>query len=315
MTSRSDSLLSAQDGPIVNGNRLQDRVQPFTLPILRFKDTPEPADCGSGVLVKIGAIPFILTAGHCVQNEDGFDSIVLGVRNRPHRYEFMPVRSNFVCHSRVDFGYYEISKETASYIEAGNRSFLNELSLEVLPVPGHEASRDFLVLGGYPLQLMQNFGDGTGARLLVYSTTMSNGKHAPPSNLKPAAQSERREIHVWIPQQGNVDTLARSPTPTTLCRFPGASGGGWWNTHMTGSDWKPVDVKLIGTHVGSGSEFESADGLRHRFSRVSLIGNHLSLIGRDYPHLMEHIRTTWPNILGYEVDFDCLIEPEETSSQ
>ncbi|MGR0064266.1 hypothetical protein [Bordetella bronchiseptica] len=230
-----------------------------------------------------------------------FESVVLGVREYRHRFLFNPVRSGYVCSGGRDFGYYEVGQDTASSIEAGNRVFLSERSIEVLSQPETPTSRSFLALSGYPLQMMLNLDGGTGATLLVYSTTMAGGEHAPPSNLAPAALGAHLEIHVWIPQQGNVDTLVNDPTPATLCTFRGASGGGWWSTHMNHSTWKSTDVKLIGTHVGSGQEMKTQDGLRHRFSRVSLVGNHLALIARDYPGLHNHIYATWPNVEHYNV--------------
>ncbi|WP_133118119.1 hypothetical protein [Burkholderia ubonensis] len=296
----SNNLIYAQDGPIAHGPELQGRLQPFTVPFFRFKNAPEPEDCGSGVLVKIGGFFFVLTAGHCVSGT--FASIALGVRDYPHRFKFEPLRSGYICSGGRDFGYYEVSKDTVSSIEAGNRIFLSERSIEVLSASEHEAKRDFLALAGYPLQLMQNPGGGTGAALLVYSTTMAGGEHAPASNLTLAVRGAHLEIHVWIPQQDNVHTLANDPTPVTLCTFRGASGGGWWSTHMNRPAWKSTDVKLIGTHVGSGNEIETQDGLRHRFSRVSLVGNHLALIARDYPALRNHINTTWPTVEQYGVD-------------
>ncbi|WP_175189235.1 hypothetical protein [Achromobacter dolens] len=186
-----------------------------------------------------------------------FESIALGVREYRHRFLFDPIRSGYVCSGGRDFGYYEVKKDAASSIEAGNRIFLSERSIEVLSPSAIDASRDFLALAGYPLQLMLNHDGGTGVKLLVYSTTMAGDEHAPASSLAPALCGAHLEIHVWIPQQGNVDTLADDPTPATLCTFRGASGGGWWSTHLKRPAWKSTDMKLIGTHVGSSKEMET----------------------------------------------------------
>ncbi|WP_313818869.1 hypothetical protein [Cupriavidus sp.] len=298
------NLIRAQDAPILHAQALQDRLQPFTVPIFRFRrNVPEPVDSGSGVLLNIGEFYFVLTAGHCVTGD--FDSLTLGVRNHPHRFSFEPANRNYVCiWERGDFGYFQVSPDSVGTIAAGNRVFLTERSVEVLSVSEHEASRDFLALAGYPLNFMANTDDGTGARLLVYSTTMAGGQHAPASTLVVAGGENRREIHAWIPQQDNVDTLADDRPPVaSFPRLHGASGGGWWSTHMNRAAWQASDVKLIGTHVGMSPQVtETEDGLRHRFSRVSLVGNHLALIARDYPALRQHILDTWPSVGSYGAD-------------
>lgn len=299
-----NELIRAQDGPILHGQVLQERLQLFTAPIFRFRrNIPEPVDCGSGVLLKIGGLHFVLTAGHCVTGV--FDSLVLGVRNGPHKFLFEPARSNYVSTlRRGDFGYFQISPDSVGTITAGNRIFLNEKSVEVRSASEHDKSRDFLALAGYPLALMGNTDGGTGARLLVYSSTMAGGEHAPASTLNTPEGENRREIHAWIPQQDNVDALADSHAPVaSICRLHGASGGGWWSTHMNRASWQASDVKLIGIHVGTSTqETETEDGLRHRFSRVSLVGNHLALIARDYPALRQHIFDTWPSVESYGMD-------------
>ena len=72
---------------------------------------------------------------------------------------------------------------------------------------------------------------------------------------------------------------------------------------MNRAAWQASDVKLIGTHVGMSPQVtETEDGLRHRFSRVSLVGNHLALIAKDYPALRQHIIDTWPSVDSYGAD-------------
>lgn len=295
-------LIHAADGPIARGKELQERLQRFTVPIFRFiNDKPEPADCGSGVLLKVGKRAFVLTAGHCVRGD--YDWIALGVRSHTHRFTFQPAGSNYVYSERGDFGYYLISPDSVETIAAGSRIFLSEKSVEVLSVSEHYASRDFVALGGYPMQRMNYRDGGTGTSLLVYSTTPAGGEHAPASNFIPAINDIRHEIHAWIPQQENVHTLADSPTPATIGELRGASGGGWWSTHLNRAPWQPSNVKLIGTHVATGRDVaETDDGLRHRFSRVSLVGKHLALIARDFPDLHDHIHSTWPAVKEYESD-------------
>jgi hypothetical protein len=299
-----NDLILAQDGPIQHGQELQQRLQLFTVPIFRFcEKIPEPVDCGSGVLLRIGDFCFVLTAGHCIKGI--FDSLALGVRDHPHRFVFEPAHRNYVCTwGRGDFGYFQISPDSVGTIGAGNRGFLSERSVEVLSVLEHDASRDFLALAGYPLAVMGNIDGKTGTGLLVYTTTMAGGGHAPASTLQSAGGENRREIHAWIPQQDNVDTLVGDRFPvTTIPRLHGASGGGWWSTHMNRAGWQPSHVKLIGTHVSTSPlETETDDGLRHKFSRVSLVGNHLALIAKDYPALRQHILDTWPSVESYEAD-------------
>ncbi|MGF6531027.1 hypothetical protein [Paraburkholderia bryophila] len=294
------NLIHAEDGPILHAKALQDRLQPFTVPFFRFRrDAPEPFDNGSGVLLKIGPFHFILTAGHCVAGD--YDSLALGVRNHHHRFFIEPAHRNYVCtRKRGDFGYFQISPDLVGTIAAGNRNFLSERSVEVLSVSEHDASRDFLALAGYPLSFMEYEG-GTGAKFLVYSTTMAGGEHAPDSTLVVAEFEERREIHAWIPQQNNIDALADDRPPVaSIPRLHGASGAGWWSTHMNRAEWQASEVKLIGTHIGMGPDAtETEDGLRHRFARVSLIGNHLALIAKDYPVLRQHILDFWPAVDSY----------------
>lgn len=159
-------------------------------------------------------------------------------------------------------------------------------------------------LQGTPLNFMVNTDGGTGASLLVYSTTMAGGEHAPASTLGVSEGEKRREIHAWIPQQDNVDALADDHPPVaSVRRLHGASGGGWWSTHMNRAEWQASNVKLIGTHIGTSPQaIETEDRLWHRFSRVSLVGNHLALIARDYPALRQHILDTWPAVDSYGAD-------------
>ncbi|MEB2485492.1 hypothetical protein SB397_07900 [Burkholderia multivorans] len=295
-------LVSALDGPIPHGRELQERLRYFTVPILRFHGAaPYPDFVGSGVLLKIADLRFILTAGHCVKGD--FALTVLGVRDQPHRFELKPASQNFVYSAtRGDFGYFQVSSEQAAAIEAGNRIFLNEKSVEVLSAEEHAVLGDFYALGGYPKDMYNRKNEATGSSFLVYSTTMAGGAHAPASTLA-RGDDRRREFHVWIPQQGNVNTLTTEHAPATLCDFHGASGGGWWATHMNRPEWHATNVKLIGTHGGSSQDLTASDdGLLHKFSRVSLIGNHLALIARDFPTLREYLYATWPSVESYGIE-------------
>lgn len=297
----TQALVTAKEGPIAHGPELQSRLQPFTVPILRCRPGATfPDEVGSGVLLKIGDQRFVVTAGHCVAGN--FDRIFLGVRDYKHRFELQPLRQNYVVNEpRGDFGYYQIAPKQAIDIEAGNRAFLSERSVEVLSAAEHAAAGDFHALAGYPSAMYERKGEAAGSSLLVYSTTMAGAPFAPKSTLEPGPAT-RHEIHLWIPSDGNVDTLADEPKPVTLCDFPGASGGGWWATHLNEPDWLPTKVKLIGTHVGSSKQATvGEDGMRHKFSRVSLIGNHLALIAHDFPELREHILTTWPAVAGFGI--------------
>ncbi|MDN7902156.1 hypothetical protein E2P84_31265 [Burkholderia cepacia] len=294
-------LIAAKDGPIAHGPELQSRLQPFTVPIIRFREGDEyPYDVGSGILLKIGDLRFVATAGHCVRGN--FPRIHLGVRDYRHAFTLKPVRQNFiVTEARGDFGYYQVSSEQAVYIEAGNRAFLSERSVEVLSAAEHVAAGDFHSLAGYPRAMYGRTDDETGSALLVYSTTMAGGPFAPESTME-AGLATRNEIHLWIPMSGNVNTLTTEPTPATLCELSGASGGGWWATHLNRPDWQPINVKLVGTHVGTTKKATvDKDGLQHKFSRVSLIGNHLALIARDFPTSRAHILATWPAVEQYGI--------------
>ncbi|VWC82026.1 hypothetical protein BLA39750_01272 [Burkholderia lata] len=295
-------LITAHDGPIAHGPELHARLQPFTIPILRFRGgAPYPDDARSGVLLKLGDLHFVVTAGHSVRGD--FPMTVIGVRDYPHRFLFEPAGQRYIIsEARGDFGYFQVSPAQAVSIEAGNRAFLSARSVEVLSPAEHEAAADFFALAGYPEAMYGRKDEATGSSLLVYSTTMAGGSHAPTSTLVRGPET-RREIHLWIPQQENVNMLTDEHEPATLCDFHGASGGGWWATHMNRPEWQPSAVKLIGTHVGSRQEATATDdGLRHKFSRVSLIGNHLALIAHDFPTLREYIYSTWPAVREYGID-------------
>lgn len=256
---------------------------------------------GSGVLVKLGARFFILTAGHCVV-ESTDRSIAVGITDTPHRFTPHLVSSGFryKLGTEIDFGYWEVPAADVGWIKANGRVFLSEAGIEVITTEECLTRDDWMVLGGYPDELVN--GDRhtrPGARLLGYSTILAGKGIAPPSRLT-RTHLQYEVIDLWVPREGNIDATANPPDEIDVPALSGASGGGVWlgGVRPTPLEWSNSKMRLVGVHSGSCLPFE-INGERHVFSREILLGHHLHLIATDYSDLREALLARWPTINSF----------------
>lgn len=293
-----EKTIPASEGPIKYAAELQEKIQRHTVPVFFFRDDEQsqhPFDRGSGTLVKLKDYFYILTAGHCANLN--FSEIAVGIRKERHRFMLKPVARGWVHDTtQGDFGYFQIEPDKAAQMGAAMRVFLGEKSIEVVSARELRERADFMIVSGYPGKVTEQ-----GAALVVYSTNLASTGNAPESSLDPSGPTAQN-IDLWIPVDGNVDTLSENAWPTDVPDLGGASGGAIWRMGFPtdGTAWDPSTMRLVGTHCGENKTPATLpDGSAHRFARASLLGNHLTLIARDNPDLREYITTTWPAVAEY----------------
>ena len=280
---------------------LQQRLVLHTVPLYFFQGSTRDGRCsssGSGVLIKLASRYFILTAGHCVL-EAGLASsnaIAVGIKAGPHRFEPNLERRGNSMAVGIDVGYFEVPPIDAATIESsGSRVFLSENSLYVASGDELQTQNDWMVISGYPSAIREGDSTNPGSKLLLYSTTIAGTGDAPASILEPKAG--RDELDLWIPEDGNIDTLSVSQQTATVPELRGSSGGGCWKAGVRPhpETWDVSRLCLVGIHTGSGVRTQIGTET-HSFAREHLLAHFLRLIACDYPDLRSHIAKKWPNL-------------------
>jgi len=278
---------------------VRDRLALHCVPMYFFRGEARTTNfkgCGSGVLVKIGLKFFILTAGHCVvEAGDMGDDIVLGVLPGLHTFKPRLERRNFVLEGppdahTADCGYFEVPPADAVQMEAAHKVFLSLQRVAIATADELTAANDWMVVAGYPRELLNQSGDSpAGIGFLTYTTTIAATGDAP--SPPPGFPIGSHDLLLWVPDDGNVLATDPSQPSMTVPVMRGSSGGGCWiaNFRNRGTEeWSTARMRLVGTHQGSLGNAEG-DASNHRFARELLLRGHLELIARDFEDLRDEI--------------------------
>ena len=229
-------------------------------------------DVGSGTLVKIGSRYFIVTAAHCIKNQQlGNVRIVYNKQENSGKFNLVKKGINGGRqHDLLDVGYIEIDKAILSEIEI---EFL-ELDKIVLT---YNLEKAIAILFGFPskwVQVKQNIN-----RIFNYGS-FSLMTHKANKNLIPVDVNEEADIILQYPDEakyGEEGGAFELPQPN------GMSGGSIWIYKEDISN--PLSV----------SDNAYLIGIQKSWSRQNrvVIGNKikyfLKLIAQDYPDLKEII--------------------------
>jgi hypothetical protein len=302
-------LLAEPDAVLLReSDSVRDHVMLFTIPLVFFRSAIEPGGVvatGSAVLLRIGNHYFALTAGHCVNAKQG--DIATSVVLHRHRFELSCVNFS-MCWDRgsLDFGYFEINPETAKNMEAHAKAFLSLDNLDVVTKTECLERNDWIIVAGFPDEYIQgNKQIELGFRPIYYVSTLSGILPAPPSPA-PEPEPSIHTIDVWAPHHGNLKTAKGAQEEILVPNLSGVSGGACWigGVRPNPSAWNLKNIRLIGTHMGSTPALApetchdpSTAGFH---ARECLIGHHLCLIARNYPHLRESIYSKFPSINLFE---------------
>lgn len=280
---------------------LDERVSYHTVPLAFLRNPQPPRGYGSGVLVKIDRQCFILTAGHCVRDAgEGPDNVATSIVNQVHRFYPRLERKNFVYgngEDSVDVGYFAVDPIDAVKFEAGKRIFCQLERLHVTTSEQLLATKDWMVVGGYPAALQEIEGKILHPGLMTFVTMMA-GHHGMPSSplAAPRIGLQTLDLVVDVSQNQRIETLEGLkdfiPPP-----FGGASGGGCWRAFVQPdpSQWSADGIKLTGIHIASSREtIVAEDGRPIQFAREILIGHHLRMIANDFQELRKTIYSKWP---------------------
>ena len=109
-------------------------------------------------------------------------------------------------------------------------------------------------------------------------------------------------LDIWIPEDGNIDTLTGNYEQVDVPQLSGASGGGVWksNARPNPEQWTVEKMVLAGLHTGSVRRWKIGD-TEHIFCREILIGHALQQIALDFPDVQERMHHEWPDLRAYAV--------------
>ena len=299
-------VLSHPDAVLLReGRELDEWLKRYTVPLFFFKGEIEGRNLsgnGSGVLVKIGKSRFILTAGHCVRDWINASRVVVGIAS--HNHVFSPrilCRDYRFVEKCEDYGFVEIHPEDAGQIEACSKVFMAPTRIEIQLADELIKRDDWLVVSGYPRALVEPVGNmndpaGHGVRLLHVVSTVFGGETCP-ADLAPIPPACDVAVDVWIPEDGNLDTMSGNFEEIRLPQLAGMSGAGCWlsGVRPTPENWVPDKMKLVAIHCGTFPELFSS-GEENRLMREVLVANHLRLIVENLPYLREEIFSNWPTL-------------------
>jgi hypothetical protein len=254
----------------------------------------DKAGIGSGVLVKLAERYFMLTAGHCAKDYQSGRTAIGIARNEPHRFTPQISRVSFrLDESRgIDFGYIEVPAIHAGTFSSRSKLFMSLNRILVETAEQLKQDKDRMVVAGYPGEMTQKSTatkHGTHGYDFFYNSTIIAGTgNASPSTI-PAPVAGMQTIDLSVAPEAQINTTSGQFEEMQIPRFRGMSGGGCWRScFVTGANWEPSHMKLVGIHIGS-----PQDG---RFSREVLIGHHLRLIAEDYSDLQTTIYSAWPDL-------------------
>lgn len=262
------------------------------LSFLREDQNFDKAGVGTGVLVNIGDKYFILTAGHCAKEYQSGKTAIGITKQEPHRFTPQVGRCNFRYDEKtsIDFGYIEIPNLHKGNFSSRAKLFMNSKRILVETSEQLHLDKDRMVVAGYPDSMSENSqstSHGTNGYKFFYNSTIIAGTGTAPRSTIPRAAADMQTVDLSIASTDQVDTISGRFDEFNLPRFSGMSGGGCWRSCcVSGTDWQPSHMKLIGIHIGSDHA-----GV---FAREVLIGHHIRLIAEDFHDLAPLIYETWP---------------------
>lgn len=311
MTTRmfDESLLNEPDAELfkpANSREIEQFLSYYTVPMFFFRGTPSEEnyiDNGSASLIRIDGKFFIVSAGHILRYLRDTTCLIPPSRTESH---FIPKleKYRYYYSDSIDYGYAEIPAADASIFTANDRIFMSSDRILVASVDELKAANDWMVVSGYPAELMtiaeRSGGKGRGVRLMHLSTTMADVPPSPTSNLT-VPPTGMQTIDLWADETG-LETMPGEPKMVQIPRLGGSSGGGCWKggVRPNPNGWNRDRLKLSAVHIGSTSGLVAIAGMKVRFSREVLIGHHLRMIADDYPDLRSSIYRKWPMLEATE---------------
>lgn len=282
---------------------IQDFLQRRTVALLVYKGEPGPGKIesrGTGVLVRVGDRHFILTAGHCVAGcvaPGRRTYIPISAAGRGISQEqFSPTLAkwNYVAKHKgtVDYGYLELSNQSASTIAAKIPIFAGENSVAARR-PSTTEPDEWVLVAGYPAEEAKTTDRVYVARFMFALTLSARKEELPEDHAKPP--NGFQVIDSWLPSDSVVSPVAGEFHSVEASSFRGASGGGCWTVDVSidpkrwTADTKP---SLCAIHASTlVTEGEGDDMLRE----VPIV-YHLRMIADDYPELSPDMHKRWPEI-------------------
>ena len=248
-----------------------------TVAIIAFKG-PRVFSDGSGVPFRLGDRYFLLTAGHVVsvlQLDNPEVEVRLHVTDKEHKFVLRWLRAGQGGHEDVaDYGYIELHPECARSMEAFSKVFLSPKSFFM-----GQLKHDRCCLGGYPSSERSEHSNGSLSPRLCGVMAHPVTSSAPSTLPLPSQQVSYVDLYFPEDEMRKYDPTQEGSVEGEVPPLRGASGGGWWCSEREGGEpWRVPNLKLFGTHMGSGSD-------PGRYLRCVLISEHIKLLLEDYPDL------------------------------
>lgn len=299
---RDEALLREPDGILFspeNSTMLNDFLSPFTIPIHFFRG-PVSSDTwngnGTGVLVQLGGLAFVLTAGHCVRQYEDAQGCVVGVARARSRFEARFARRAYRADGFADYGFLEIPPAERPSYRAHDVFPMKPDRVLVTTPEALVSANDWMVLSGYPDEVTVKDADARGMRFFTYSTTSAGLDKAPRSTFE-SAPSGVRALDLWVSLRGQMQSFPELVSDARVPLFAGASGGGCWKAgvrpELAGFD--PQRMQLVGVHAHSSDQVE-INGEPCRFAREISVGHHLRLIADHVHEARDEILGRWPTL-------------------
>lgn len=302
-----EKLLKEPDAILLKSEvckELNEFICQFTVPIAIFQGEPcreNIVESGSGVLFNINSSLFILTAGHCVkalnENKDvqGKDQCAIGIANDWN--QFLPQLGRrcyrYNIDEGVDYGFIEIPPNLISSFSSYSKFGMGTKRICVYESDDLIRADDWMVVSGYPDQIMIKEDTAYGVRLLVCPTIIAGTEDAPTaSGSRPV--DGMRTIDIWTPKRGNICVYPEIDLKPGNPSKGGMSGGGLWkaNVRPNPDEYDVKNLQLVGIHVGTFKE-DDDDKI---FSREVLIGHCLKLVAETCDDIKRQIYDIWPEL-------------------
>ena len=238
----------------------------------------EPIDHGTGMLLRVGDTPLVITAAHVIMRHDlqylqiGGTYEASNVRVEPSGKEFIGGEKE----DELDVGFLSLTEESAAVLKS--KKFLELNDLEPFPT---NLSNDLVLIFGMPEALHH-----VDREIVHCYKSLSYIANQPADVDWTQLAKFPSSIMLEYPEEVN-DSITREWV--TLPNPHGMSGGGVWVARFKDSlVWIPETLRLIGIN----SEWFQTD-MKVRANRIEPL---LELLARHFPEAEKYLETKRENI-------------------
>lgn len=283
---------------------IQSFIQPFTvaLAFIRVTEGNESLQShGSGMLLDLFGSPFVLTAGHVLEEGAGL-ALGLTIKEGLHRYRPEVISRKYVYDPKagLDWGYARLANLESGRIKAEGAQFLGPAMISLCTADELRRAQDWHVILGYPAALSVDSHATLSSGVYLYLSNLAGTRKSPDSP-EQYRWENTQHFDLVLQNDGVVELSGAKGNLPEITSLKGASGCGSWKTGVRPepSGWEPSLCKLVALHVGTLPVSIEHEGHQFRFARQVCIGHVLRQIADNEPDLARRILEVWPGLSTY----------------